>query len=58
MFNKESIMITYILINVILPLLLGILSSWIYDSIKEKRYQNAILLIIESREMRLSFLYS
>lgn len=51
-------MITYILINVILPLLLGILSSWIYDSIKEKRYQNAILLIIESREMRLSFLYS
>lgn len=51
-------MITYILINVILPLLLGILSSWIYDSIKEKRYQNAILLIIESREMQLSFLYS
>ena len=51
-------MITYIFTNVILNILLSILSSWIYDSIKDKRYQNAILLIIESREMRLSFLYS
>lgn len=48
-------MMTYIFINVILPLLLGILSSWIYDSIKEKRYQNAILLIIEDCEMQPSF---
>mgnify|MGYP001525979897 CR=1 FL=1 len=51
-------MIEFIILNLILPLLLGILSSWIYDSIKEKRYQNAILLIIEDREMRSSFHFS
>lgn len=48
-------MILFIIINLILPILLGILSSWIYDSIKDKCYQNAILLIIESREVRLSY---
>nr|DAS23941.1 MAG TPA: hypothetical protein [Caudoviricetes sp.] len=36
----------FIIINLILPILLGILSSWIYDSIKDMRYQNAILLIM------------
>jgi hypothetical protein len=52
-------MMAYTFINVILPLLLGILSSWIYDSIKEKRYQNAILLIIVGDcELQSSFLYS
>lgn len=51
-------MMAYTFINVILPLLLGILSSWIYDSIKEKRYQNAILLIIIGDcELQSSFLY-
>lgn len=39
-------MILFIIINLILPILLGILSSWIYDSIKDMCYQNAILLII------------
>ena len=47
-------MISFIIINLILPILLGILSSWVYDSIKDMRYQNAILLIMESREVRLS----
>lgn len=51
-------MIEFIILNLILPLLLGILSSWIYDSIKEKRYQNAILLIIEDRISRSSFHFS
>lgn len=48
-------MISFIIINLILPILLGILSSWVYDSIKDMRYQNAILLIMESREVRLSY---
>ena len=48
-------MISFIIINLILPILLVILSSWVYDSIKDMRYQNAILLIMESREVRLSY---
>lgn len=36
-------MITFIILNIIQPIAIGIVSAWIYDSIKEKmRYQNAV----------------
>ena len=51
-------MIIDIFTNIILSMFINILSSWIYDSIKEKRYQNAILLMIEGRVLQPSFLHS
>lgn len=39
-------MISFIFFNLILAICINIFSAWLYDSIKEKRYQNAILLII------------
>lgn len=56
--NNLYIMIIDIFTNIILSMFINILSSWIYDSIKEKRYQNAILLMIEGRVLQPSFLHS
>lgn len=52
-----EILFLFMILNLILPICVNVLSAWIYDSIKEKRYQNAILLIIEDREKRPSFLF-
>lgn len=52
-------MISFIFFNLILAICINIFSAWLYDSIKEKRYQNAILLIIiEDCNSQSSFLYS
>lgn len=52
-------MISFIFFNLILAICINLFSAWLYDSIKEKRYQNAILLIIiEGCELQSSFLYS
>lgn len=49
-------MLFYVLNNIIIPILLGVLSAWMYDSIKLLYYQNAILLFIkENRKLRFSF---
>lgn len=51
-------MITFIVLNIVLPLAMGVLSAWIYDSIKEKkRYQNVVSLTQEAAPGRLLPLY-
>ena len=47
-------MITFIVLNIVLPIVTGIVSAWIYDSIKEQmRYQTAVSPTQEAASGRL-----
>ncbi len=52
--KRKRIMITFIILNIVLPMAIDIISAWIYDSIKEKmRYQNAVSPTQEAASERL-----